>query len=253
MRQHSKASAALVLALASLSSGGVMADAPAAGDWHFGIGTGMSSFSLDGDLGFATPRGGFIKEIDLDNGETSDLIDSAMGANASASNGRWDILLSYGTSTLEDSASGLDAEWDRTSAEMSAVYNFAEVCGHKWGVLAGVRYTEHEWDIGSSTGAFPDVEPGDDWTDGIVGLTHSLRISEQWMWRNRIDAGFGDTEEAYFASTAIVWQPLDHWQFNLNAKFISTEFGDDNDINDPDFYLYDVDETSFGLGLALVW
>jgi hypothetical protein len=73
------------------------------------------------------------------------------------------------------------------------------------------------------------------------------------MWRNRIDAGFGDTEEAYLASTALVWHPLDHWQFNLNARYMSTDFGDDKDINDQDFYRYDVDETSFGIGGMFVW
>ena len=245
--------AMLILALASSISGAAMAEPAAAGDWHFGIGTGISSFSLDGDLGFATPRGGFIRDIDLSNDETSDLVDSAMGANAIASNGRWDILLSYGTVKLEDGNSDLEAEWDRTSGEFAVVYNFAQICNHTWGILAGVRYTEHEWTITSPTGVFPKVKPDEDWTDGIVGLSHVMQINKHWMWRNRIDAGFGDTEEAYLASTALVWHPLDHWQFNLNARYMSTDFGDDKDINDQDFYRYDVDETSFGIGGMFVW
>lgn len=253
MRQNYHHSAALILALASSISGVAMAEAPAAGDWHYSIGTGITSFSLDGDLGFATPAGGLIREIDLDNDETSDLVDSAIGANASASNGRWDVLLSYGTMTLEDGNSALEAEWDRTAAEFAVVYNFAQLCNSKLGILAGVRYSEHEWTITSPTGAFPEVEPEDDWTDGIIGLSHVMQIGEHWAWRNRVDAGFGDTEEAYFGSTALVWQPFDNWQFNLNAKYLSTDFGDDEDINDADFYLYDVDETAFGLGVNFVW
>ena len=103
----------------------VSTTAMAAGEWHYGIGTGLSSFGLDGDLGFATPVGGRIENIDLDNSETSDMLDSALGVNAFATNGEWQVLLSYNTVTLEDNDSNLRAKWDRTNAELAAVYNFA--------------------------------------------------------------------------------------------------------------------------------
>jgi len=244
-----KQAAALVLALSSTVSTATFA----AGDWHYGIGTGLSSFSLDGDLGFATPAGGLVSGIDLDNSDTADLIDSAIGANAFATNGQWQILVSYNTVALEDNDADLRAEWDRTNAELAVGYNIAKLGSNVFGVLAGVRYTDHEWEISSRTGSFADVEPGDDWTDFIVGVTHQLAITDGWSWRNRIDGGFGDTEEAWFASTGIYWQPLDHWMFNLSARYLNTEFGDESDVNDPDFYYYDVEEVAFGLGVSYVW
>jgi len=253
MQHRLQRSATLFLALASMISGTAYAEAPPAGDWHYGIGTGISSFGLDGDLGFATDQGGIIREIDLENDDTSDLVDSAFGLNGFASNGRWDILLAYGTVTLEDGNSVLDAEWERTVAEVAVVYNFCQFCNSRWGLLFGARATDHEWKITSRNEAFDKVEPGDDWNDFIIGLSHVMTISDHWAWRNRADAGFGDTEEAYFASTSLIWQPFEHWQFNINAKYIVTDFGDDADINDSDFYLYNVDDTSFGLGVSFVW
>ena len=243
-------SAALALALASVASTAALAQDS---DWKFGIGTGFSSFGLDGDVGFATPVGGFVREIDLDNGETSDMIDSAIGANAFATNGKWIFNLSFATVTLEDNDADLRAKWDRSMGELSAIYNFAQAGNNTFGILAGVRMTKHEWELSSRTGAFPDVDPNDDWTDGIVGLSHMLQISDSWSWRTRVDAGFGDSEEAYYAVTGIYWQPLEHWLFNVNAKYIATEFGNEDDINDSDFYYYDVDETALGLGFTYVW
>jgi hypothetical protein len=249
MFKHHHKIAVLGVALASCVSSTAMA----AGAWHYGIGTGLSTFGLDGDLGFATPVGGRIEAIDLDADDTSDMLDSALGANAFATNGEWQFLLSYNTVTLEDNNSNVNVEWDRTNVELAAVYNFAKTGSNTWGALAGLRYTDHEWDISSRNGSFSDVKPDDDWTDFIVGFTHVLAISNSWSWRNRIDGGFGDTEEAWFASTGLFWQPLDNWMFNAGVRYLKTEVGDEDDINDSNFYLYNVDETAFGLGVSYIW
>ncbi len=83
------------------------ADAQSSGDeWVLGVGTGFSSFSLDGDLGFATSAGGTIRGIDLSNDETSDLVESGFGLAGFARNPQWTILWSAGTQTLEDQERG---------------------------------------------------------------------------------------------------------------------------------------------------
>ena len=222
----------------------------AADEWHFGVGTGISSFSLDGDIGFATTAGGVIADIDLDNSDTSDMLDSAFGFSSFATNGEWTFNLSYKTVSLEDDDSGLDAEWDRTEYELSAAYQFAETGNHRWGVLAGVRGTDHEWDF-SAPGLRASVD--EDWTDVIIGLTHAVPINDKWSWSNRADYGFGDTEGSYSVRTAINWQPYTHWVFNGNISLSAVEYGEKSDVAKPDFYYYDVDEPAFGLGFAYVW
>ncbi len=234
----------------------LLANAPAAlaqeDGWRFGVGTGLMSFSLDGDIGFATSAGGVVVDVDLDNSDTADLFESAFGFAGFAANGPWTINFSYGTVTLEDDDAGFKAEWDKAAAELSVVYNFATTGNHRWGVLVGTRYTDHEWKF-TDRATSEKVEPGDDWTDAIVGLTHAVPVSDKWFWTNRVDYGFGDSEGTFNAVTAINWQPWPNWVFNLKGRYYSVEFGDEDDINDSDFYYYDVDEPSIGLGFMYTW
>lgn len=241
-------SGAVLLAFTTLA----LAEGAAAAEdqWRFGIGTGLSSFSLDGKVGFPTGNGGVIRSIDVDNGDTSDYMKSAFGLGGFASKGPWTINLSGGRVELDDSDSGIDVNWKNTNVEGSVVYNFTSLGRNRLGVLAGVRYTKHEWDIDFPGGS---SDPDDDWTDALIGLTHSLPFSEKWSWSNRVDYGFGGSEGTWSAVTQVNWRAFDHWVFNINAKYLSTEYGDKDDINKTDFYYYDVDQPSFGLGFLYVW
>jgi hypothetical protein len=254
MNSRSKATSLLAAAvlLAAQSAAAEQSVIAESGDesWRFGIGTGISSFSLDGDIGFATSAGGLITEIDVDNSDTSDMLDSAAGFTAFAEKNLWRINLSAGTRTLEDSDSGLDLEWDYTTFEGSVTYKFATTGYNRWSALLGVRYTEHEWTIESAT---DDLRPEDDWTDVLIGLVHELPIGNTWSWSNRVDYGFGGSEGTVNAVTTLGWKPLPHWMFYLNARYLATEHGDEDDIEDSDFYFYDVDEPSLGLGFLFVF
>lgn len=249
-----------------------MASAASAGDggWRFGIGTGLSSFGVDGDIGLPVqvtgnvpagfvPPNGIVTDVDLDNGETSDLIDSAIGLSAFASNDDWTFAASFSTVSLEDSDGSFDATWDKSQAELTAAYNFATLWCNVFAVQFGVRYVEHEWDVdlgalavpGGSVRVSSDVD--ENWTDAIVGITHTLPIAKGWVWRNVANYGFGGSEGTAFAQSSIIWQPLEHWAFNANARYLSTEYGDTDDLGDDDFYYYDADEPAFGLGASFVW
>ena len=219
-------------------------------EWKFGIGTGFSSFSLDGDIGFATPGGGVVFTVDLDNGDTSDLFESGFGLGGFAAKGKWRFLYALGTVTLEDSDAGLVASWDRTQIELAGVYNFAKTGKHSWGVLFGIRNTNHEWEFST---ALASVSVDEDWTDALIGITHAVPFSGKWSWSNRLDAGFGDSESSYLFSSAINWHATKHWVFNFNVKQVSIEFGEVADIANSDFYLYDVDEPAAGIGFLYTW
>lgn len=53
--------------------------------------------------------------------------------------------------------------------------------------------------------------------------------------------------------TSINWQPFEHWVFNASLRYEDVEYGEEDDIGKNDFYYYDVDETTIGLGFVYVW
>ena len=119
-----------------------------------------------------------------------------------------------------------------------------------WGALFGVRHIAHDWTF--ITEAFT-AELDESWTDGIVGITHAVPFGEKWAWANRLDAGFGGSEGSYLFSSGFNWRFTMHWSLNFGAKMSAIEFGDEAEIDNADFYLYDVDEPSFGLGVMYNW
>ncbi len=243
MCKRSGFSLLLAVAVLVLSTQGALAQ----DEWHFGIGTGFGTLALDGDLGFR----GFKRDIDLDNSETSDLVESAFGLGGFASKGNWAILWSAGTLTLEDDDKGLEAEWDRVAVELAGVYSFVNSERNRLGVLFGVRYIDHDWDFRLS-GVSGSVEIDESWTDAIVGLTYTLKFAQKWGWASRIDAGFGDSEGTFLVKTGLDWHFAKHWQASVHVKNMAVDF-ENGSRGDSDFYLYDVDETGAGLGIMVIW
>ena len=243
-----KSKAAVFLAIVVVSS--LAPGAQAQDEWKFGIGTGISSFSLDGDIGFAGPMAGVIFSVDLDNSDTQDLFESGFGLGGYAAKGKWQILFSAGTATLEDTSGLLLASWDRTQIELAGVYNFATTGKHRWGVLVGARNTDHEWTFTTAT---LTASIDESWTDGLVGITHAVPFAQKWSWANRFDAGFGESEESFLVSSTVNRHFGQHWSVSLNLKVSSTEFGDLAEAGNSDFYLYDVEEPAFGLGFLYHW
>ena len=245
---------ASTLLLSAASAGLLLAPAAQAAEneWTFGIGTGISLLDLDGDVGFATENGGVIAELDLDNGDTADMVESAFGFFSFANKGPWTIHLMYATVTLEDSDAGFDAEWDKADAQLAVEYAFAKTGNHTWGVLAGVNYIDHEWELQDKIDRIK-YEPEDDWTDAVVGLTHNVPFAGNWAWSNGINYSFGDSEGSLDVSTSLNWKPLEHWVFSGFLRYEDIEFGDEGDIGKSDFYYYDVEEISTGIGFAYTW
>jgi hypothetical protein len=220
----------------------------ASDSWKFGIGTGFSALTLDGDLGYndGAPQ---LVNVDLDNSDTSDMMESGFGFAGFAAKGKWRINYGLGTLTLEDRQAGDMFEWDRSQVEVSTVYTFAKTGKHSWGGLFGVRNVDHEWkaSIGGAT-----INIDESWTDGIVGLTHAVPFSDKWSWSTRLDGGFGDSEGSTLFTTGINWHVGSHWVFNLNAKLQAIEF-ENGSPTDADYYLYDVDETTVGIGFVYIF
>lgn len=221
-------------------------------EWSFGIGTGLSLLSLDGDVGAPLEGGGRIFDLDLGNDDTSDAFESAFGFASFANKGRWTIHLGYATLKLEDSDSGVDAEWDRAEGTLAAEYMFYQAGKNQFGVLAGIRYYDHDWDV-KLKDTNEQTKPDDDWTDGVIGLTHRVPFAKTWAWTNRAEYMGGDSEGGFTVQTALHWKPYEHWVFTGGVRYQDLEYGDKGDIDKSDFYYYDVDETTINLGFMYVW
>ena len=147
--------------------------------------------------------------------------------------------------TLEDGGN----EWDRTQFEIAGVYTFKSTDRTNLGVLFGVRNLGHEWEFKAPS---PLSAVDEDWTDAIVGLTHAWKFADNWSWSNRLDGGFGDSEGTVNFSTGLNWHLGQKWLLHFNAKQSAVEF-ETGTAGDSDFYLYDVDETTFGVGFTFLF
>jgi hypothetical protein len=258
-----KAGGVLVFALVAL----VAMQGVQAGDWKHGVGTGFFALNLDGDLGLDTTQGPVIADIDLDNGDVWDRMESAFGFSAFSAKGKWRIIYGAGFLELEGDGSGFTRPLPEPvsvkpnvktiKVNVAGVYNFAKTDRNQFGVLFGAEYTKHDWEIDGTVelpGGAVDLrrEFDHDWTDAVVGLTHALKISEKVAWTNRIQGGFGGSEGTAMFNTGINWQVAQHWTLNFFLQNTAVEFENDNE-GDPEWYLYDVDEFGAGFGFAYIF
>jgi len=232
--------------------------------WTYGIGSGIQFLNAQGDVGFTSFRGPEMADLDLDAEDFQDLMESAFGFSAFAAKDRWRFVVGYGTLRLEDRSSivppqgvlpPLNARFrlDITFAEAGAVYQFAETGRHRWGVLAGVRNTEHDYDVVIATDEDQRVRRLDqDWTDVLVGLTHAYAFSPKVVWNNKVVAGFGDSDTYWNFNTSIGYQFARSWNVGVffDYRVVDVEL---EDPGDTDWYLYDADEWAPGISITYVF
>ncbi len=229
-------------------------------EWSHGIGTGMFFLNLDGTQGFDTISGPVEVDLDLGTSDTRDLIETAFGFGGFAKKGKWTIQYSLAYMKFADDASGeigavpvsLDVTFESSGAEVVGIYQFATV-GRRdlWGALGGIRYTKHEYDDTLTIGPSTFKNSFDhDWTDILVGLTHTHIFSKKWLWNTRVDAGFGGSEGTYFLNTGATWIISESWMASFFGKYTAADF-ENGSKGDADWYRYDVDE--FGLGATVLY
>lgn len=263
----------LLIALALLAPPELLAaESPT---WTFGLGTGLQRLNVSGDVGFSSARGPEIADIDLSPDDFKDLMKSAIGLQAFATKGKWQVALTYANLELEDKARiaieslpalpALNTRFRQEIAvgELTVAYQVAELAGNRIGVQGGVRTTRHDYDL-LITGS-PGTLPGDpiatqvsrslddDWTDALVGLTHSLDLTENLRWSSSAVAGFGDSDSYWSARTAVAWQPgASPWLIGAYIDFRSIDF-ENGTPGEPGWYLYDADEWGPGITISYVF
>lgn len=260
MKKGSNGSKAAVL-LAGILMCAFVPGAGAQEQWRHQIGTGLFGLNINGDIGFGTKAVGPVEvNADLNMSDIMDATESAFGFAGASTNGIWTIFYGAGQLKLEESndgttAAGLDADanldFKDIYAEAGATYKFATTGRNDWGVLGGLRYLKHDYDI--------DVEVGpqnasrsinNDWVDVLIGATHRFNINEALAWNNRADLGFGGSNGTYHVRSAIDWRVAKSWLISFYGDYKHVDYENGNK-GDNDWYKYDVDE--FGPGIAFAY
>jgi hypothetical protein len=253
---------AAILLAAALSGAPSNADAQ---EWRTGIGTGLFAINAKGDEGIGTALLGPVEfDLDLNTSDFAEVADSAFGLAGFSSNGTWTLYFSGGQLKLEDTADGTTPtgvpvgavlDFKVINSELALEYKFANNGRSSWGVIGGVNYTRHKYDLTISGGANTFArEVDNDWADVIVGLTYSLGFSDRTSWTNRLDGGFGGSEGALHFRTSFNWRlgASNRWLLSLYGDYKAVDF-ENGSPGELDWYKYDVNEFGPGFGFAYVF
>ncbi|MEJ2132368.1 MAG: hypothetical protein P8Y95_12310, partial [Gammaproteobacteria bacterium] len=124
---------------------------------------------------------------------------------------------------------------------------------HHWSALLRVRNTRHENDVRLGVGVAQTRRKLDhDWTDAILGFTHTYVFRDDLTWNNRIAAGLGETDSYWAFNTSLNWQFARAWNLGLYMDYRSIDF-EENSAGDADWYKYDADEFGPGISIAYTW
>lgn len=237
--------------------------------WVFGLGTGFAALTTEGTMGFDTPTFGPIEgDYDLSVDDVMDALESAFGFAVMATNGQWTIKASFSKIELGGGPSGMTDGGDDWTADAFFKISGGEVTvsrtvyrsaggGFSLTPHVGARMTKHELglDLTIEDGG-PTVLTGDfadeSWTDVLVGTSFNFHLSPKVTWSTTVNAGFGGSEGTYKAATALAWSPARHWVISPNVSFTTTEF-ENGARGDSDWYLYDSDDTTFGLAVMYLF
>jgi hypothetical protein len=253
--------------LACLVAVGVIVASVASAEWHYGIGTGIRRLNAKGDVGVNTRLAGpVVFDLDLDPDDFSDLMETAFGLGAFATDGTWTLQFSGGFLELVDDATAIGPRGNTVAGEFTQEITVAELSLAYTALrdeklvlkpYVGVRYLKHEYDIGLSiTGAGGTVaaerDIESDWTDVRIGLGIDVPLAKKWVWGSSVEAGFGGSDGTYKGNTGVNWMFADHWMARLDFDYLAIDF-EDGDPTDEDYYLYDADEFGSGLSVMYLW
>jgi hypothetical protein len=233
-------------------------------EWSYGLGTGLFRLNIDGDIGLDTIQGAIQMDVDLDDDDISDLMESAFGLGGYATDGTWMIRFSFGHMALEGDGNGtlpnglttVNAElgFDVLGGEILVGYPVYQGSSFTVQLDGGVRYTKHEIDMdivfAGVINAYTNMDIDESWTDFLIGGTVTVPFTKEWIWNTSANAGFGGSEGTYMGYTGLTWYFYKNWSGTLYGKYTAVDF-ENGSKGDTDWYLYDVDE--FGLGINILY
>ncbi len=245
----------LLLALSLLLVMGFSSAAQA--EWHHGIGTGFGARNYDGDIEFyvsGAPNDTVKLEVELEPDDFTDMMESAIGFAGYSTDGTWVIQYSLTSFELEETwvvpvVGFTTLNFEYFSAEATVGYNLVRSPSVVFGVLGGVRMIDHEY---TARGVIISRTGEADWVDGLLGVTLNFPFTDKVSWNNRLDGGFGGSEGTINFATGIGWRFAKNWSTGFNVKYTAVEY-EDGTVGNPNYYLYDVDETAVSVNIVYNW
>ena len=240
------------------------ASAASAG-WHFGLGTALTANRAEGDMGFNLAFnniGPVTTKLTLEPSDIAEYMKTAFGFAGLASDGKW--MINYGfnqiemggdpVTTVRGNTVAADMSFKCTSMELAVGYPFYRSESMVLRLYTGLRYLKHEYDtkvvVNGVTRIDRDLD--NNWTDVLAGNSGDVPLAKNWVWNTRMDAGFFGSEGSFYLNTGINWRFKPHWSTGLFGQYYAIDYEQGNP-GDPDWYLYDVDESCLGLTIAYLW
>lgn len=130
----------------------------------------------------------------------------------------------------ENNVFGTDASLDTTITEVAGVWNVDPARYEGLDVIAGVRHINADLSVKfEPTGpVFPTTTVGFDesYTDLMLGLRYSAKLSDKWSLVSRLDGGFGDTDGTTNASMMLSYK-MKKGSFVFGYRYMNIELGQD--------------------------
>lgn len=237
--------------------------------WFFGVGTGFSAMNDEGTLGLPTQNFGPLQaDFELNPEDVMDYMETAFGMGGYATDGTWmiqgqfkylklggDTTHSVVTPAFGSGTFAIDLAFEVTGAQFTVGYTAYRSKNMKFSLTpyAGVRYTKHKFsgDLVVTQGATETPfsrEIDDNWVDALIGTSLGYAISPKVSAGLGLDAGFGGSNGTFSGSAALSWKALSWLSVSPNFTYAVVDY-EGGEKGDTDWYLYDADEWTAGIGV----
>lgn len=190
------------------------------GGWDFRVSPYLWALSLDG----TTAAAGSDVPLDSSFSDILDLLNIAFSANMELNNGKWFVVLDTTWADLEAEIEtggpiGGDVEIEIIMVDVFVGFSATEHVDF----YGGVRYNEQNITIVPDM--MPEIDLGDDWTDYVLGVRFSNKISDKWSFAGRLDATVaGDSDSAWSAQALFLRHIGNNKQFHIGYRHYDVDY-----------------------------
>jgi hypothetical protein len=243
--QHRVLAVATLTLILSASFWSGAASAQESDNWKFRITPYLWMLGVEG----TTAALGSDVEIDMSFSDILDALNIALSANMELSKGKFfvvfDPMYAQLESDIPDPSGGGVAgklEVDLVIADLNFGYSFDE----NFGVYAGARY--YDQDLAITLGPLPQIDLGDDWTDFIVGLRASGRVSKNWSFAGKMDMAVGgDSDSAYYFNAVLLRHFGDNKHLDIGWRHYDVDYESGSGLT---LFKWDVEHTGPVVGFS---